>query len=155
MTATTVGGLDDSTGEFNQSFVRAINKFKFGQVHPGRRIHGGPDLEGQDRGTQDRQPGPDLHVHRERKVCGPSDTGAAATTDRYPELQIRSSTPGTSTQPLVTVKKTSNTTFSVTYSTNNRSGTTSTLQVYYDKTATPSGKSFGHRQNPVRRTRRR
>ena len=42
---------------------------------------------------------------------------------------------------LVTVAKTSNTTFSVTFHTGVRSGTTTTLQVYYTGTATPLGKS--------------
>ena len=71
----------------------------------------------------------------------PSISGATETTDRYTELKLKSSTPGTTTEPLVTVAKTSNTTFSVTFHTGVRSGTTTTLQVYYTGTATPLGKS--------------
>ena len=68
-------------------------------------------------------------------------TGGEMTTDRYTELKLKSSTPGTATVPLVTTSKTSNTTFNVTFSSSIRSGSTTVLQVYYDKTATPLGTS--------------
>ena len=65
----------------------------------------------------------------------------STTTDRYTELKLKSNTPGTAALPLVTATKTSNTTFSVTFSNNIHSGSQTTLQIFYDKTATPLGKS--------------
>ena len=63
-------------------------------------------------------------------------TGKTDTTDRYPELKIKSNSP-----TAVTVTKTSNTTFNVTYANSIRANSTTTLQVYYDKAATPLGPS--------------
>lgn len=137
----TVGGLPDASGEFTQSFIRAIdkasNKFLTAAEYTTGLI------------KQVKVTGPktvsrgQTYTYTTNVVfsVAPTLPGATATTDRYAELKLKSSTPGTSTQPLVTVKKTSNTTFSVTFSPNIRSGSTTTLQVYYSGTGTPSGKS--------------
>ena len=65
----------------------------------------------------------------------------STTTDRYSELKLGSNANNTQTTKFVNIVKTSNTTFDVTYTNNLRPGATVTLQIYYDKTATPLGKS--------------
>ena len=54
-----------------------------------------------------------------------------ATTNRYTEIKLKTSTPGTSTQPAVTIKKISYTKFQVTFDKSIRPKSTTTLAAYY------------------------
>lgn len=130
-----LGGVDDTSGEFNEALVRAIdntsNKFltaaeytsglikKVNIVGPtsvqrGQTYEYGAQIVFKDKGT----------------------------TDRYPELKLVSAAatalPG---QSQITIKKTSNTTWNVTFPATLRSGQTAMFQIYYTKTATPLKKS--------------
>ena len=66
--------------------------------------------------------------------------GTVATTDRYPELKLKSDSAGTGPVPLVTITKISNTQFQVVYATSLRAGATVNLTGYYDKNS-PAPKS--------------
>lgn len=139
--ASTVGGLTDSTGEFNQSFVRAIDK-SAGKFLAAAEYTSGLITKVKVGGPKTVSRGHTYTYTASIHFEVPTDSGAAATTDRYTELKLESSTPGTTTLPLVTITKTSNTTFNVTFSNNIRAGATTVLQIYYAGTATPLGKSF-------------
>ncbi len=136
----TVGGVPDATGKFTQSFVRAIDKSaaKFLQA---AEYTSGLIKKVKVSGPTTVARGHTYSYSTDIVFTVPTVAGAKATTDRYSELKLKSSTPGTKTAPLITVAKTSNTTFNVTVSNNARSGTTSILQVYYTGTAMPDGKS--------------
>ena len=102
-----LGGITDTTGEFNASLVHAINTD--GQhVDHLRRIHQRADLPGQDQGAEDVVThGTTVYLYRVAEVSG-NPTSAPppkVTTERYGEIRLRTSTPGTSTQPAVTITK--------------------------------------------------
>ena len=137
--ASTVGGVADTSGEFTQSFVRAITpasgtfiadaEYTTGLIKK-VRIKGPTTVS---RGQ--------TYTYTANIVFAVAAPDGSKTTDRYSELQLQSNTPGTTTLPLVSVTKTSNTTFNVTFSSNIHTGAQTTLQIYYDGTSTPLGKS--------------
>lgn len=136
-------GIDDTTGTFNASFIRAIDKSAAKFIADAEYTAGlisQVKVVGPKTVVRGRTYTYTANVIFSQPLRGTSTGGV--TTDRYAELKLKSNTPGTKTAPQVTVVKTSNTTFAVTFNaTNLRANTTTTLQVYYDKTAMPSGKS--------------
>ncbi len=135
-------GANDPTGTFNRSFVRAIDK-SASRFLADAEYTAGLIKRVKVTGPTTVSRGQTYTYTTTIVFSQPSRDGTVLkpTTDRYSELKLVSSTPGTATQPLVTVVKTSNTTFRVTFSSNVRAGTLTTLQVNYDGTATPNGKS--------------
>ncbi len=132
----------DTTGEFNNFIIRAIDKSAAKFIQAAEYTSGlitKVKITGPKTVSRGQTYTYTANVIFSQPLRGTTTGGV--TTDRYSELKIKSSTPGTTTEPLVTVAKTSNTTFSVTFHTGVRSGTTTTLQVYYTGTATPLGKS--------------
>ncbi len=132
----------DSTGEFNNFLIRAIDKSAAKFIQAAEYTSGliskvkitGPKTVS--RGQTYTYTANVIFAQPLRDT-----TTGGVTTDRYTELKIKSSTPGTTIRPLVSVAKASNTTFNVTFSSNIQSGATTTLQVYYSGTGTPLGKS--------------
>ncbi len=141
--ADTVGGIDDSTGEFNVSFVRAIDKsasrFLIDAEYSAGLIQRvkitGPAAAA--RGT--------TIVYTAKPVFRLPDINGnkKITTDRYSEIKLMPTNAQIRGQEGVTIKKTSNTTFAVTFSNSTalRSGSVITLQAYYNKMVIPAGKS--------------
>ena len=136
----TVGGLTDTTGEFNAAFIRVIDttsqKFLTDAEYTSGLIK-----KVKVTGPATVQRGTTVTYTATPIFLIPHADGSRATTDRYPELRLKSSTPAILGQPNVTVTKTSNTTFAVTFPAGLPSNTTTTLQIYYDAAATPIGKS--------------
>lgn len=132
----------DSTGEFNNFLIRAIDKSAAKFIQAAEYTSGlisKVKIKGPKTVSRGQTYTYTARVVFSQPLRGTTTTGA--TTDRYSELKIKSTTPGTVAVPLVSVKKASNTTFNVTYSNAIRSGTTTTLQVHYNGTAIPLGKS--------------
>jgi V8-like Glu-specific endopeptidase len=125
-------GNDDTTGEFNATFVRAIDTTAAKFLQDAEYLNGlikkvkiaGPATA--KRGVK--------HTYTLTvKFTEPNVNGSAATTNRYPELKLKSDTPGTAADPLTTITKISNSQFQVTFSTQLRPGSTVNLTGYYDK----------------------
>ena len=138
--ADTVGGIPDTTGEFNAAFVRVIDttsqKFLSDAEYTSGLIK-----KVKVTGPATVQRGTTVTYTAMPIFLIPNADGSRATTDRYPEIRLKSSTPKIIGQPNITVLKTSNTTFDVTFPAGLPSNTTTTLQVFYDAAATPLGKS--------------
>ena len=129
----TVGGIDDSTGEFNASFIRVIDKTSRKFIDDAEFASGlikkvkvsGPKVV--TRGTTVTFKvypvflDPDVNGNRN------------ITTDRYDNITLGTSTPLITNSPSVHITKTSNTTFDVTFDAGLPSNSTTTLQAYYDK----------------------
>jgi hypothetical protein len=122
----------DTTGEFNLMFVRAIDttaakflqdaEYSAGLI---KRVKiAGPTVAPR---------GKTLTYTLTVKFLEPNVDGSAATTNRYPELKLKSDTPGTSVDPLTTITKISNTQFQVYFSPTLQAGVTVNLTGYYDK----------------------
>lgn len=133
--AETLGGIADSTGEFNATFVRAIDK-QANQFLTQAEYTSGLIVKAKIKGPKTVTHGTTVTYNVMPRFLVPDVGGTGpATTDRYSELKLKTSTPGTSTQPAVTVKKISNTEFQVTFDKTIRPKSTTTLQAYYSKTA--------------------
>ena len=133
----------DTTGEFNNFVIRAIDKSAAKFIQAAEYTSGlikRVKIIGPTTVTRGQ-----TYTYTAKVVFSqPSRDGTQAkvSTDRYSEIKLKSSTPGTATAPQVTTKKVSNTTFNVTFNAANvRSGSTTVLQIYYTGTATPLGKS--------------
>lgn len=140
--ADTVGGTTDSSSEFNTSFVRAIDdtsrKFLSAAEYTSGLI-----LKAKVRGPKTVQRGNTYTYTVIPKFTVPGAVGGGVT-DRYPELKLKSTVAAIPGQTGVKIKKTSNSTFDVTFPSNSttlRSGATVTLQAYYTKTTVVPGKS--------------
>ena len=130
-----LGGIDDSTGEFNASFVRTINSaantFITSQEYTSGLI------------SKVKIKGPRTVTHgttvtyKALPLFSVPNAGSTApvTTNRYTEVRLKTSTPGTSTVPAVTIKKLSSTEFQVTFAATIRPRSTTTISAYYTKTA--------------------
>lgn len=125
-------GNGDTTAEFNIETVRAIDKeagkflqdaeYTAGLI---RRVKlTGPTLAS--RGTA-------YTYTASIKFKEPNPDDSKATTDRYSELKLRSDALGTTTKPVVSITKLSNTQFKVIFSSDLRAGSTVNLRIEYDK----------------------
>lgn len=130
-----LGGIDDSTGEFNASFVRTINAEANTFITSQEYIAGliskvkikGPRIV--THGT--------TVIYKAMPLFSVPNAGSTApvTTNRYEEIRLKTSTPGTSTVPVVTIKKLSSTEFQVTFAPTIHPRSTTTISAYYTKTA--------------------
>lgn len=131
----TVGGIDDSTGEFNASLIRGITKDADQFLTSAEYVNGLI--------TKVKIKGPRTVTHgttvtytaMPRFLVPDIGTKTVATTDRYPEIKLKTSTPGTSVTPAVTIKKLTGTKFQVTFDKSVRPRSTTTISAYYSKTA--------------------
>ena len=130
-----LGGIADTTGEFNASFVRTIN------TAANTFITSAEYTAGLIKKVKIKGPRTVTHGTTIIYTALPQFTNPNAgsttpvTTNRYTEVKLKTSTPGTSTQPAVTIKKLSYTTFAVTFASTIRPRSTTTLSAYYSKTA--------------------
>jgi V8-like Glu-specific endopeptidase len=127
----TAGDTDD-TGEFTYNTVRAVDTTAAKFLQDAEYTNGLIRKVGIVGPTTAPRGVPLIYTLKVRFAVL-NDDGTHATTNRYPELRLKSDTPGTSTAPLTTITKLSNTQFQVTYSTTLRSGSTVNLTGYYDK----------------------
>ena len=129
-------GLDDASGEFNASYIRALDpeadqfltsaEYTSGLIPS---IHfGGPT-------TVTR--GSTVKYKLRPIFASPSRNGLAPTTTRYKELTLISDNAGTPSKPLITINKVNNKKFLVTFDSALRAGTTVTLSAGYDATSKP------------------
>jgi V8-like Glu-specific endopeptidase len=125
-------GNADTTGEFNAALIRAIDPpaAKFFQD---AEYNAGLISAVAINGPATTKRGVNHIYHLTVEFAVPNVNGSAATTNRYPELKLKSNTPGTSEAPLTTITKISNTQFVVNFSTTLRAGATVTLTGYFDK----------------------
>ena len=130
----TVGDIADPTAEFNASFIRAID------TNADQFITQAEYTGGLIRKLKIKGPKTVLHgttvIYKvfPHFVVPDVDGTISPTTDRYTEVQLVTSTPGTSLSPAVTITKLNNTEFSVTFASTIRPKTTTTLQSYYSAT---------------------
>ena len=140
--ADTVGGVDDTSGEFTISSVRVIDKTsqKFLQD---AEYTSGLIKKVKVTGPATVTRGSTVTYTLSPVFLYPKTDGSQATTDRYSELKLKSTVVAIQGQAGITLKKLSNTTYSATFSNSStlRSGSTITLQVYYDKATAAPGKS--------------
>ena len=141
--AETVGGIDDGTGTFNVAFVRAIDatasRFLTGAEYTNNLIKQVKVV-----GPSTVSRGSTVTYKLKPKFAITKADGTVATTARYGELQLTTNSITVGNQAGVTITKTSNTTFDVTFSNSStlRPGSTITLQANYaDATAAPGKKS--------------
>jgi hypothetical protein len=125
-------GLADATGEFNNAYIRALDlpaaKF-FQDAEYNAGLIGAVTITGP---TLARR-GVVRNYHLTVNFAVPNADGSAAATGRYPELKLKSDTPGTPEAPLTTITKISNTHFQVYFSPTLRAGMTVHLLGYFDK----------------------
>ncbi len=130
-----LGGIADTTGEFNASFVRTINN------EANNLITSVEYTTGLIKKVKIKGPRTVTHgttvIYKAMPIFLNPDAGTTvpATTDRYTEIKLKTTTPGTSTQPAVTIKKLTNTEFSVKFDASIRPRSTTTLTANYSKTA--------------------
>ena len=143
LAGTTVGGIDDTTGEFNANFIRVIDKtsrkfiedaeYNAGYIKRAR-ITGPITVQ---RGTTATYTVVPVFT---KPSIEPGQVGKKESTDRYDELKLRSNVPpivGAS----VTITKVNNITFTVAYSAGLPANSTAVLQAYFDGTMVVPGKS--------------
>ena len=129
----TVGGFDDASGEFNFSIIRAINA-EANVFLTGAEYTSGLIKKVKIVAPKTVSKGSTGTFTTNIKFATPTRAGAAATTDRYPELKLKSNNAGTATSSkVINITKVSNTQFQVTFSPTIKSGTTATFSVYYGK----------------------
>ena len=97
--ASTVGGLADTSGEFTQSFVRAIDK-PAGRFLTAAEYTSGLISNVKVTGPKTVSRGHTYTYTATIDFAVPAVNGDFVSTTRYPELKLKSSTPGTSTLPL-------------------------------------------------------
>ncbi len=151
--ADTVGGIDDSTAEFNVSYVRAIdktsNKFLVAAEYVTPLTSTTTFIKHvKVSGPKTVARGTTATFSAVPVFAIPGTTGARnVTTSRYPEIKVKSNVIATPGQAGITVKMTSNTTFDVFVPnvTSVRPGSQVTLQAYYDyksRAAAPGKSTF-------------
>jgi V8-like Glu-specific endopeptidase len=127
-----VGGNSDTTGEFTQSFVRAITpesgKFLAAPEYASGLISSVPIT-----GPTTVAPGQTATYTATVTFSTKTLAGDIMTTDRYMELKLKSDAVGTPTNPAVVIKKLSNTEFQVTFSKSLRSGSKLNLFTIFAK----------------------
>ncbi len=130
-----LGGIADTTGEFNASFVRTIN------TEANNLITSVEYTAGLIKKVKIKGPRTVTHgttvIYTALPLFKNPDFGSTApvTTNRYTEIKLKTSTPGISTAPAVTIKKLSNTEFAVTFAPTIRPRSTTTLTANFSKTA--------------------
>jgi V8-like Glu-specific endopeptidase len=125
-------GNDDTTGEFNSSLIRAID-IPAAKFFQDAEYNAGLISAVAIKGPATVKRGISHIYHLTVEFAVPNVDGTAATTNRYPELKLKSDTPGTAEVPLTTITKISNTQFVVNFSTQLRPGATVNLTGYFDK----------------------
>ena len=130
-----LGGIADTTGEFNASFVRSIND-EANNFITSAEYTAGLIAKVKIKGPRTVTHGTTVIYTALPQFVVP-DVGSTAlvTTNRYTEVKLKTSTPGTSTQPAVTIKKLTGTKFAVTFDSTIRPRSTTTLTANYSKTA--------------------
>ena len=131
----TVGGVTDTSGEFNASLIRGITT-DANQFLTAAEYTNGLIAKVKIKGPRTVTHGTTVTFTAEPRFLIPDvgTTSGVATTNRYQEIRLVTSTPGTSTTPEVTVKKLSNTQFQVSFSSKIRPNSTTMLTAYYSKT---------------------
>lgn len=132
--AETVGGIDDSSGTFNASIVHATNA-EVQTFLAAAEYNNGLVKKVKIKGPATVTKGSTVTFTAIPKFAVPTVDQTIQprrpTTTRYKEIQLVSDTPGTPTNPAVTVTKTSNTTFQVKFSSTLRSRSQVTLSANY------------------------
>lgn len=120
----TVGGIDDTSGAFNASIIHALNA-EATQFIANAEYQSGLIKKVKIKGPATVARGSTVTFTATPKFAvpalDPAFTPHRPTTTRYSEIQLVSDTPGTPTNPAVTITKTSNTTFQVKFGTTLRS----------------------------------
>ncbi len=99
-----IGGLDDSSGEFNFSYVRGITADANTFLTSAEYVNG-LIKKIKIKGPKSVEPGKTvIYTATPQFLVPDSGTKDQATTDRYQEYHLKTSTPGTSTTPAVTIK---------------------------------------------------
>ncbi len=130
-----LGGIADTSGEFNASFVRTINNAANTFI-TSAEYTAGLIKKVKIKGPRTVTHGTTVIYTAVPQFTNP-DFGSTTlvTTDRYTEVKLKTSTPGITTQPVVTIKKLSYTKFAVTFAATIRPRSTTTLSAYFSKTA--------------------
>lgn len=143
--AETVGGLDDSSGEFNFSIVHAINE-EAGQFLASAEYANGLIKKVKIKGPTTVAKGSTVVYTVTPKFAvastNPKVVPPKPTTNRYTELTLVSDTVGTPTNPAVTIDKLSNTQFRVKFGASLRSRSQITFTAQYAPDQVAANSSF-------------
>ena len=135
------GGADDSTGEFNAEFVRAIDKTGRFLIDDAE-FTSGYIKRAKITGPKTVQRGTTVAYTVVPVFTTPSAAGNTRdSTNRYDNLKLQSNVPPIQGAPQVRVVKVDNETFNVSFDAGLPANSTTVLQVYFDGTMVAPGKS--------------